>query len=87
MIGDALRRGATIILVVFGALLCLVSFGLPREDGEVQRPGLLIAWYLLPMLGTFAATRLWPGCARRVWVPLLAAGGSFAGWAAIVAAW
>jgi hypothetical protein len=44
-------------LFVLGLLMFLIAFGTPRESGGVSRPGFLIPWYALPVIGT--AATLW----------------------------
>jgi hypothetical protein len=74
-------------LFVLGLLMFLIAFGMPRESGAVSRPGFLIPWYALPVIGTAATLWLWPGGARRAWVPLLIAVVSLSGWCAVLMLW
>lgn len=82
-----LRVVASVVLVVVGTLMCLIALGTPRESGDVTRPGLLIPWYILPVIGTAAAVRLWPGGARRAGAPLLVAIICLSGWCAVFLFW
>jgi hypothetical protein len=83
----ALRMTIAVLLVFLGVLICLIAFGMPTEPGEVERPGFLIPWYALPLIGTAAAVRLWPGGARGAGVPLLIAIISLSGWCAMFFLW
>lgn len=83
----ALRKTAAVVLVFLGVLMFLIAFGMPTEDGEVERPGFLIPWYALPLIGTAAAARVWPGGTRRAGVPLLIALSSLSGWYAVFLYW
>jgi hypothetical protein len=78
---------AAVVLVFLGMLICLIAFGMPRESGDVRRPGFFIPWYALPLIGTAAAVRLWPGGARRAGAPLLIAIISLSGWCAVLLLW
>ncbi|MCW3003974.1 MAG: hypothetical protein JWQ20_3272 [Conexibacter sp.] len=77
----ALRAVVGAVLLVFGALMFLIAFLAPREDGSVTNPAILIPFYGLPLLGTAAAAYVWPGNqVRRPWIPLLLALTCFTAW-------
>ncbi|WP_272476837.1 hypothetical protein [Baekduia alba] len=81
------RTSTAAVFVYLGLLTCLIAFGTPRESGEVSRPGFLILWYALPLIGTAAAVRLRPGGERRAGAPLVIAIISLAGWCAVLLLW
>jgi hypothetical protein len=84
-VARALHVAAAGVLLACGLLSFLIAFAMPAEPGSVTRPGLLIPWYLLPVIETIAAWWSWPGRARRSSLPLLAALAGFSGWLALFA--
>ena len=84
-----LRKTTAVVLVFLGVLMFLIAFGMPTEGDlrDVTYPGFLIPWYALPLIGTAAAVRLWPGGRRRAGIPLLIALSSLSGWYAVFLYW
>jgi hypothetical protein len=76
-----------VVLAVLGILMCLVAFAMPTESGDVSRPGLLIPWYALPVIGTAAALRVWLGGGRRAGFAILIALVSLSGWYVLLLVW
>ena len=81
---SVLRRASAAALVLLGTLMFLVAFLMPRESGEGPGPGYLIPWYVLPVIGTAAAVRLWPDGRRGAGPSLLVAIISLSGWCALL---
>jgi hypothetical protein len=84
---QTVRMAAAVVLGLLGTLTCLIAFGTPSEPGEISRPGFLVPWYALPVIGTAAAVRLRPSGSRRAGVPLLIATISLTGWCAVLLLW
>jgi hypothetical protein len=71
--------------MLVGLLLFLVTFAVPREDGEISEPGFLVLCYVLPVIVMAAAgAALSPKAARRPWIPLAIALAGIAGWFLVV---
>jgi hypothetical protein len=82
-----LRTTASVALFGFALLLFLITFAIPREDGEIGEPGFVVLCYILPVIGMVAAAALSPGATRRAWIPLTTALTSCGGWLVLFFRW